>query len=541
MRGLGDKSRREKLWTELKARQSISQSDQPYWDLIVVGGGIVGAGVFREALRLNLKVLLLEQQDFSWGTSSRSSKMVHGGLRYVASGDFRITRESVTERQRLLKEAAGLVTPLQYLFADRKWQFPGRWAFTALLNVYDLFAGRRDHRFLHKDELELQAPRWKEDGLNGACQYSDAATDDARLVLRVLQEAVQEGDGELLNYVAVEGLLKESGQVVGVQARNHLSDEKIDIRAKAVINATGAWADNLRGQVGGEKKIRPLRGSHLIFPYWRLPVSQAITMMHPKDRRPIFIFPWEGVTVVGTTDLDHKENLNREAAISGEEIDYLFELINEQFPSLNVCEGDVISTFSGVRPVVSSGKLDPSAERRDHSVWNDKGLISVSGGKLTTFRLIALDALKEAAKYLPLNNLDQQRDLPIFSESRELDEGLQRLLTSEQQQRLLGRYGNTIAAWLEQEDSENFRLIPSTQTLWTELRYAAENEAVCHLDDLLLRRTRIGLMLKNGAVDILEEVRELCQPLLGWDNKHWQDEVERYKKIYQNFYSLPKR
>jgi glycerol-3-phosphate dehydrogenase len=531
---LGDQASRRRLWQQLLAQQG-----ETHWDMVVVGGGIVGAGVLREAARLNLKVLLLERQDFSWGTSSRSSKMVHGGLRYIASGDFRITRESVVERERLLREAAGLVTPLPYLFTSRKRQFPGRWSFTALLNIYDFFAGRRDHRFLAPDQLELQAPHLQAEGLKGACQYTDATTDDSRLVLRIMDEAVGEGGVELLNYVAVESLLEEAGQVAGVRARDVLSDTSVDIRARVVVNATGAWADQLRQQVGGEKHIRPLRGSHLVFPYHRLPVSQAVTVLHPADRRPVFIFPWEGATVVGTTDLDHREDLDREAAITREETDYLLRLVHQQFPGLGVTEADVLSTWSGVRPVVSSGKLDPSAERRDHSVWQDRGLVSVAGGKLTTFRAIALDVLAAAADYLPLAGLDKDLDQPIFAPVAGAEDRLAPLLAADQRRRLLGRYGAAIVPWVLAEQAANLETITGTRTLWTELRWAAAREAVCHLDDLLLRRTRIGLLVKDGAMQHIDRVRELVQPLLAWDDARWAREVERYRGICRDFYSLP--
>jgi len=536
--GLGNKRYRQQLWQQLSTGQHSHTVD---WDLIVIGGGIVGAGVLREAVRLNLKVLLLEQRDFAWGTSGRSSKMVHGGLRYIASGDFKITRESVIERQRLLQEAAGLIDPLPYLFISRKRQFPGRWAFTALLNLYDLFAGRRDHRFLAADELQLQAPHLREEGLKGACQYTDATTDDSRLVLRILGEALAAGPADLLNYAAVEGLLQEEDRVTGVQVRNVESGEVIDVRARVVVNATGVWADRLRAQVGAERQIRPLRGSHLVFPYYRLPVSQAITAMHPKDRRPVFIFPWEGVTVVGTTDLDHREDLDREAAITREETDYLFELIHDQFPSLAIGEEDVLSTWSGVRPVVSSGKLDPSSERRDHIVWEDRGLVSVAGGKLTTFRVIALDVLAKVVERLPTVHLDMALDQPIFAEVVEPPELLALGLPAGQRKRLLGRYGAGIVDWLQQEAPANLQAIPGTQTLWTELRWAAANEAVCHLDDLLLRRTRIGVLLAKGAAAQLDRVRELVQPLLEWDDNQWQLEEERYLAICERYYSLPEK
>lgn len=506
------------------------------WDVIVVGGGIVGAAVLREAVRVGLKAVLLEQRDFAWGTSSRSSKMVHGGLRYIASGDFTITRDSVRERQRLLHEAPGLVEPLRYLFADRKRQYPGRWLFTALLSIYDLFAGKRDHRFLHKQDLLLQAPHWNEDGLTGACQYTDAATDDARLVLRVLQEAVAAG-GTALNYYEVEKLLQKNERVCGVVARDIETGEQTSIGAKAVVNATGVWADKLRASLGAEGRVRPLRGSHLLFAPWQLPVYQSLTFMHPQDKRPVFIFPWEGVTVVGTTDIDHHDDLSQEPQITRDEVDYLFTALASQFPNLALGESDVISSYAGIRSVVGTGALNPSKEKRDHCVWDEQGLITVTGGKLTTFRIIALDVLKAIAGTIP--ELSQHSmEGRIFAAGSE-PESLKLLLAADQRRRLLGRYGSAIVPWVEAQDRGNLELIPGTQTLWLELSWAAAHESVVHLDDLLLRRTRIGLLVNNGAAVHLPRIRSLCQSHLGWDDDHWQREQQRYLALWRRCYSMP--
>ena len=515
--------------TRLKAAQP--------WDVIIVGGGIVGAAVLREAVRAGLKAVLLEQRDFAWGTSSRSSKMVHGGLRYIASGDIKITRDSVRERQRLLQQVPGLVEPMRYLFADRKRQYPGRWLFTALLSVYDLFAGKRDHRFLHKQDLLMQAPHWNEEGLTGACQYTDAATDDARLVLRLLQEAVADG-GIAFNYCEVERVQQDnSGLVSGVVARDVETGEQYTIAARVVVNATGAWADKMRTSMGAEPRVRPLRGSHMLFAPWQLPVYQSLTFMHPKDKRPVFIFPWEGVTVVGTTDIDHHQDLSQEPSITREEVDYLFTALASQFPNLELTESDVISSYAGIRSVVGTGALNPSREKREHCVWDEHGLITVTGGKLTTFRIIALDVLKALANYLPQVSQDHQ-EARIFAAGDE-PESLRFLLAADQRRRILGRYGAAIIPWLEAQDTDNLGLIPGTQTLWLELGWAAANENVVHLDDLLLRRTRIGLLVQNGAAAHLPRIRRLCQSCLGWNDQHWQREEARYMALWQRCYSMP--
>lgn len=528
-----DRDNRDQLWRRVQSGEK--------WDAVIIGGGIVGAAILREAVRVGLKVLLLEQRDFTWGTSSRSSKMVHGGLRYVASGHLKIARDSVQERQRLLKQVPGLVEPLKYLFADRTGKFPGRRSFTALLLIYDLLARRMDHRFLNRDQLAFQAPLWQQDGLKGASQYTDAATDDARLVLRVLQEAGDVG-AQAMNYCAVQSLLIEnegsdSEQVVGVVARNVLDNETVSVPAGVVINATGVWSDQLRKHSVEESTVRPLRGSHLVFPAWKLPVFQSVTLMHPEDRRPVFIFPWEGSTIVGTTDLDHQQDLSMEPSISRQEVDYLFAVLESEFPTAGLRESDVISTYAGVRSVIGTGRLNPSSEKREHCIWDENGLVSVAGGKLTTFRLIAQDVLEAAGRYLPALK-DVRNDASVF-DSVEEPASLRLLVGADQCRRLTGRYGAGIVPWIESAQPGERELIAGTYTLWIELKWAAARERVVHLDDLLLRRTRIGLLVANGASEHLPRIKKMCQPLLDWDDGRWREEVDRYLGLWQSYYSMP--
>lgn len=533
-----------------------SQIDQD-WDIIVIGGGITGAGILREAVRLGLKALLVEQADFAWGTSSRSSKLVHGGLRYLKERKFSLTRASVRERQRLLAEGPGLIDPLGFLLTNYQGDSPGRWTFRAGLSLYDLMALQWSHRRYSPLELRLLAPHISEDGLEGGLQYGDAQTDDARLTLRVIQEAAAAG-GTALNYVRAESLLRdEVGQVVGVRlvrtdsaahdssmasgestVRREGALSVLDAHASVVINATGAWADRLRGQLGEAARIRPLRGSHLIFPAWRLPVAQAVSFLHPIDRRPVFIFPWEGVTLVGTTDVDNDQPLDAEPAISAQEVAYLMAAVEHQFPSLHLSLADVVSTFAGVRPVIGTGEEDPSRESRDHVVWDEAGLVTITGGKLTTFRLIALDALRAARHRLPAMP-EPRHDMPVLDAVDEgvidAGAGLDRTV----RRRLLGRYGAQAGALVRAAQPGELEPIPGVGALWAELRWAARTEAVVHLDDLLLRRVRVGLLLPHGGQALLPRIRAICQPELGWDDATWQAEEDAYLALWQQHYSLP--
>lgn len=514
----------------------MHQGESLEWDIIVVGGGITGAGVLREAVRRGYRALLVEQKDFAWGTSSRSSKMVHGGLRYLAQGDLKLTRHSLTERERLLREAPGLVERMGYYFTLRKGVFPGRLLFSIILGLYDRLAGIKDNRYFSTEQVLEKFNGLSQQGLKGACYYTDAVTDDARLVLRVIQESVAAG-GYALNYAAVSHLLTEAGEVKGVQLQDADSGKTVSLRASVVINATGAWADRLRGEVNPEKRVRPLRGSHLVLPWDRLPVPEVLALMHPEDGRSVFIFPWEGTTVVGTTDLDHSKDLDTEASITTQEVDYLLDATNNQFPQLAVSAADIISTWAGIRPVIGSEKSkDPSKERRDHAVWSDSGLVTVSGGKLTTFRLIAMDALAAAESRLPQPQASQ--DDRIFAPVSTTPESVFPE-DKDRATRLLGRLGSEAINLVRNTDASEQERITGTQFSLAECRWAARHEAVQHLDDLLLRRTRLGLLLPQGGEQLFAALQVICADELGWSSSDWEHELQRYREIWQRYYSLP--
>ena len=517
----------------------IAQCAQADWDIVVIGGGITGAGILLEAARRGLKVLLVEQRDFAWGTSSRSSKLVHGGLRYLKEGQLGLTRDSVRERQNLLRDARGLVEPQSFAFADYKGRKPGRWLFQLGLAIYDRLAGTRARHYFPAGDFLMLAPHIDSIDLQGGMCYVDAKTDDARLVLRVLQEARSLG-AVAINYLAAKKLLREGdqpeGTVTGVVLHDAVAVQDVTVRAKVVINATGAWADALRQQQGEKSRLRPLRGSHLVIPAWRLPVAQAVSLMHPADGRPVFVFPWEGATLVGTTDVDHGHGMQHEAAITPAEVAYLMAALHYQFPALQLTTGDVIATYAGVRPVIDTGKADPSKEGRDHAVWMEKGLLTVTGGKLTTFRLIALDALQHIAG-LFLSHTFSAADASLWPPSEPLP--YQRGLHTQQAQRLLGHYGNRAKDVLAIAQPGELDAISGTETLWVALRWAARTEAVVHLEDLLLRRTRLGLLLRGGGAESLPRIRAICQPELGWTDVQWEAEQAAYLALWRKNYGVP--
>ncbi|MEZ0395398.1 MAG: glycerol-3-phosphate dehydrogenase/oxidase [Anaerolineales bacterium] len=522
---------RENAWNEL----------QQDWDVLIIGGGITGAGILRQCVRAGLKAALVEAADFAAGTSSRSSKLVHGGMRYLKNAQVRVTLESVREREYLLKQGRGLIGRLGFLYPCLEGDHMPGWVFGAGLAVYDLMAGQWSHRSYDAEDMRELCPLLTTPALRGGFRFFDAQTDDARLVLRLIGEAVG-GGGLALNYARVETLLKaRAGRVCGAVVRDTSggADRQAEVRARVVVNAAGAWADRLRGQVNQAPRLRPLRGSHLVFRAQRVPLTRAVTFLHPRDGRPVFVLPWEGAVIYGTTDVDQGRDLPTDPAISAAEAEYLLEGIRFVFPALELTFGDVIATFAGIRPVVNTGKANPSKESREHVIWEEDGLLTVSGGKLTTFRIMARDALKAVRCHLGRIPFDP--DAPVLDPLPEEAEALLGGggLPAAQALRLLARYGVEAAGFFGAA-GEELDFIPGAAARWAELRWAARAEAVVHLEDLLLRRVRLGLLLPNGGLDQMSRIRAIVQPELGWDDVRWQAEETAYRKLWQDAYNLVK-
>ncbi len=512
---------RDEIWSRLDQK----------WDLIVIGGGITGAGILGEAVRHGKKTLLVESQDFSSGTSSRSTKLVHGGLRYLRQGQFLVTRKSVRERERLMEEGVGLVNPLGFSLAA----FPGdqmpKWMYGVGLAMYDALAWKWAHERQSKGDIIKRIPPLEGSKVTGGYRYFDAQTDDSRLVLRVVREAVRQG-GTAINYARADKLLRTSdGRVRGVVVKDMApgASRTAEVEAKVVINATGAWADELRQQLGQDKRLRRIRGSHLTFKADRLPLPEAVSLLHPRDQRAVFAIPWEGVTILGTTDVDHGA-LDKEPTISDQEREYLLEAATKAFPEAKIEMKDVISTWSGVRPVIDTGKSDPSKESREHAIWKENGLLTITGGKLTTFAIMARDALAAAEE-----DLGELRERTRVLEPNSEGIDWPRSITDEDRIRLLGRFGAEIGEITS--DREGCHRIDGSIALWSELRHAAKAEGCVTLADLLLRRVRLGLLLPNGGMDLMSKIRAVAQPELGWDDATWDRELATYQRTWKAAYS----
>ena len=502
----------------------------PRYDLVIVGGGITGAGVLREAVRTGASVLLVERHDFASGTSSGSSKLVHGGLRYLQSGQWGLTLESVRERGRLLREAPGLVDAQPFLMPVHRGARPSRALLQIGLFVYDLMAGRFASRWLDANAVREAEPLLSDPAMLGAMRFIDARTDDARLVQRLIEESRAAG-AVALNYASVEDLTRSGDRVGGVVLKDVAdgSGATRTIEASIVVNATGAGARQFAAATSGAPPLRPLRGSHFVFARDQLPITHAISWLHPRDRRPIFAYVWEGAVLYGTTDLDHDTRAMDAPRMTVEESDYLIEALRSRFPGATLSASDALSTYAGVRPVVAGGKDTPSAESRESALWSAPGIVSVTGGKLTTFRVAAREVLTEAALQVP--KLAPRAAAALFAPGSEHEA---------RARRLDGRFGPSGSAQLRRNAGpESLLPIGTTPYSLAELRWSATHEQVVHLEDLLLRRTRIGLVSPEGGRAHLPAIRAAVQSALGWDDARWSAEEAAYLATWRRQHAPP--
>jgi len=515
---------------------SLSTRD---WDLIVIGGGITGAGILREAARLGLKALLVERNDFASGTSSHSSKLIHGGLRYFVQGQIKMMRESVRACQLLLRDGPPLVTPIGYLHMIYKGDRITPFIFEAGIRTYAILHGHlKVHQRISPSAIGLYNPGLSQKDLSAVFTFGELQTDDARLVLRVLREATTHG-AVAVNYKSAVGLLRdEHGRVNGILAQDSEGGEPISLRAQVVVNATGAWADSLRRHIDAPARLRSMRGSHLVIPGWRLRLGQIASFFHPENGRPIYCIPWNGVVLVGTTDVDQEMlGENDEPHPSAEEVHFLLRGLQARFPTLNLKVQDVQAVFAGIRPVADVQTSDPSKASREHVILYESGLLTVAGGKLTTFHTMALAVFEKLREHLP--------ELP---KSRTVSSALDPLpnipldlpLDSNLALDWLSRYGETSLDFLSASAPlERTPIYNGHSASLADFRWVARQEAVRHLDDLLLRRTRLGLTAPNGGSAFLPRIRPVVQEELNWTDSQWDEEVARYLARWKRNHSTP--
>ncbi len=513
-------------------------------DVLVIGGGITGAGTLHDAALRGLAVGLVERGDFGSGTSSRSSKLIHGGLRYLRRMQLGITRTACRERDLLALSSPHLVRPMRFLYPSYTHDATPGWQVDLGLAMYDyLTPVRHRHEKVDGEAAAALVSSLAREGLEFGLLYDDAVADDARLVLAVIAAGVLAG-GVAVSYARVESLVRDGGgRVVGATVRDLESDSVLEVRAHVVVNATGVWCDEVRTMAGLTKaKLRPSRGSHLLFASSRLPLEVAVTALAADDGRPVFAVPHPEGTLVGTTDIFHAGPLD-DPRPTEEEIAYLLRFAQHVFPGARLSARDVTGAFAGVRPVLGSSVEDPSAASREEAVWVERGLISTAGGKLTTFRATAERVVNAVIKQIP----EEQRDavgppqsaavsLPWRGDPAELVRGVRGLGAGEVVAGGMVRRLGALALPAAAADPEGLRPVADGLDLSkAELVWQLKFGAVEHLEDLLLRRVRLGMWQPKACLEVAPRLRPLLRRAAGWTVARWNAELARLERAVANW------
>ncbi|MBN1138462.1 MAG: glycerol-3-phosphate dehydrogenase/oxidase [Anaerolineae bacterium] len=515
-------------------------------DVVVIGGGITGAGIARDTAMRGLSVGLLEKEDFASGTSSKSARLVHGGVRYLENRQFGLVLSACTERHALHRLAPRLVRPLAFTFPVYRTSKNSLLTIRVGMWLYDLMALFRTiqrHKMMGAEQASVQEPGLSRQGLVGAASYYDCLTDDARLTLTTIQSAHRCG-ALAANHVEAVGLVKDEGRVAGVQVVDQIDGERFAVRARVTVNAAGVWVDRIRlmDDPSTDRMIRVNRGSHLVLPRHKLQIHNAVAFGSADGQRAMYAVPWGETCIVGTTDVDHGWELDQVYA-TAEEVESMLASVNAAFPDARLTPGDIISTYAGLRPLIA-GKEEAAyqASRDHHIVESEAGLVSIAGGKLTTYRRMAEDLVDVVSKKLEkVFNVKTEgcetRDCPLAETTFDLDREVTRLvgeypyLDHDVVTHLALAYGPAspqVLAFAQDDAGMRSRLVPNLPYILAEVPYVIKHEMALTLNDVLIRRMHVIHEASDQGVDCAPLVAATMAPHLGWDAAEIGQQVDDY-------------
>lgn len=538
----------------LTRKHQLDHMSKFEYDLLIIGGGITGAGIALDASMRGLNVALVEMQDFSQGTSSRSTKLIHGGLRYLKQMQVNVVRETGRERAIVYENGPHVTTPEWMLLPFHKGGTFGEFTTSLGLKVYDSLAqvDKNERRnMLTKKEVIERVPNIKTDGLRGGGHYVEYKTDDARLTVEVMKKAASYG-ADAVNYVKAEGFLYDNGTVSGITARDVLRDETYEIKSKAVVNATGPWVDEVRAndQLGKQTKkhLVHTKGVHIVFKQKDFPLTQAVYFDTKEDGRMIFAIPRAGKTYVGTTDTFYGENKTNPTADT-EDKEYLINAINFMFPALNADVSMIESSWAGIRPLIQSGSKNASDISRKDEIWHStSGLITIAGGKLTGYRHMAEEITDEVADYLKKHHKMHVKKVstknePVSGGNVGGSVGYQNYvdnisrkapsygLTLDEGHMLAMKYGSNVEAvyqyaGITNDNNEKYGL---PKPLYAEVIYGILHEMVIKPTDFFVRRSGKLYFEIDDVLMYRDGVEKLLQDTLGFDDnikKEFSEELD---------------
>jgi glycerol-3-phosphate dehydrogenase len=487
------------------------------FDLLVIGGGITGCGVARDAAMRGLKVALVERDDFASGTSGRSSRLIHGGIRYLEHGQLHLVYESIRERQTLLRIAPHLVKPLAFTWPVYRGARVGKLRLSAGLLAYYVLAGGRSrrHATLNARETLDREPSLESTGLTGGAVYYDACTDDARLTIANAVAAQQNG-ATIMSHARVTRILHDHGKAVGAKVKSQHSDETHEVRARVIVNATGVWAKEFTTDERA-RRHRGSKGAHVSVPRERIGNRDAITLISPIDGRVMFCLPAGPQAIIGTTDTwteDSPETVHASPA----DVDYLLRSANAYFPRARLQREDVVSAWAGIRPLASGGAASPSVVSREHSIVTDgSGVINVTGGKLTTYRSMAAEI--------------------VDSVQQSLGEELDRAPTDSVE--LPGADRASEIARLQRQDATlSEPLVAGLPYTGAHLVYGVTKEMAQDLSDLLIRRVHLAFETRDHGMSVAPRAAEIVAPLLGWDDQTKSARVRDFRQDVERMFAI---
>jgi glycerol-3-phosphate dehydrogenase len=511
-----------------RARVLDALAARPF-DVLVIGGGITGAGVALDAAARGLTVALVERDDFASGTSSKSSKLVHGGLRYLAQGQLKVTLESSREKTLLQTKLA------PHLIVDTPFLFPiyggaiQRLSAGAALWCYDAAAGLpkgRCHVKLSSNAALAEYPWLDRTRVTGAYVYHDARADDCRLVMHVILKAVDLG-AVVANRVAVTGFLREAGRLRGATASDREAMRPLTIAASRIVNATGVWCDELRELDDARRRpvVNPSKGVHLVVPQHRLPAPSALTLRSPVDGSTVFLIPWGDRTIVGTTDAKYDGDLDNPRADSAD-VRVLLDRVNAHLPGVKLTPGDVVCTYAGLRPLVADDSETTVRTSRDHHIFESpSGLVTITGGKLTTYRLMAKDVVDRIA---PRTRCTTDR-IPLFA-ATEPPSGIPADIAGH-----LHRAHGSEAVSIARRPDASERVAAGLPYSWAEVDHAVEREMALTITDVLARRTRAVLMSDDCGRSLVEPVGRRMARALGWNSDDLHRQIAACERELESY------
>jgi glycerol-3-phosphate dehydrogenase len=517
------------------------------FDVLIIGGGVTGSGSARDAALRGLKVALVEREDFASGTSSRSSRLIHGGLRYLEHGHLGLVFESSIERRRLLQLAPHLVRPLAFIWPVYEGARVPQWKLNAGLMLYDalsLFRNVKGYQRLNARRVHEAEPGLRTDGLKGGARYYDAATDDARLTLANALGASEAG-ATVLNHASVRQLVMHEGQARGAVVVDHLTGQEVTVRARAVVNATGPWSDEIRKLDSPERMgpaVRGSKGVHIAVPRERLGHRDALTLLSPKDGRVMFVLPAEGFTIIGTTETSTRAH-PAEVRASEADVAYLLESANASFPAAHLTREDVVSAWAGIRPLVASGyqgsQADPGSASREHAIdVSPAGVLAISGGKLTTYRVMARDVVDAVERHLgQARRKSPTETLPlpggdIPSMDAEFAAARAEVADDATAVHLVRAYGSRwrrVWALTREQPALARPLAEGLPYRAAEAAWGVTHELAHTLSDLLIRRLKVAFETRDLGRAAARVAAEVMAPRLGWDATETQRQLATYE------------